>query len=278
MSVRSVMVLSLAILAIAVACTVMLSTDSDAAPIDDLGLAEYREDMQKDSFMKPVLGQEMMRQAPRTSDGPAPGMAKPMSKGPQALPLGEIADSDVPGPVEINVPRYIGPVPMERIIDDFEVVFKEKRDLESQGRTVEVVDDNEYADIQAEVVTVMMDIIDSDTDDISEEGFLPALLVELETRDMASAASTVRDMLEYRASEEMATTGVLLPGSKSKDGPEDDEDDINAAPYRFDEAADDDEESFFIDTPIFTDDGDVPILTSNDLSVRPVDRGCIIVF
>ena len=294
MSSRSVMIIMLAVIAAAVACLIMLPMDSDAADTEP-SLTAYASQT-ADVFQAGMLDPRVEPRAPLCppdvpSDEEVPeditgdlpripkGQDPTMSKEPKLIPKPPVeAPSMVePNHFEITVPSYVDPVSAERIIDDYEFIFKEKRELESGGNRVDVIDANEYEGVQADLVSIMSELVANDPASIPNDGFVEMLLLKLKENGMSDAADAVRAVMQYRSLDQEVLAEVQQPGFKSKDSAEEDDDDINSVPYRMEEVTEDEDAPKMYVSDISFEE---IILTpaADDITFRSVDRGCRLLF
>ena len=288
------MVIMLAVIAAAVACLVMLPMDSDAAETESSVTAYASQTA--DVFQAGMLDPRVEPRAPLcppdvTSDeeaseditGDLPRIPKgqdpTMPKEPKPMPKPPV---EVPSLVglnhfEITVPSYVDPVSADRIIDDYEFIFKEKRELESGGNRVDIIDANEYEGVQADLVAIMSEMVANNLVSIPNDGFIDVLLVKLKENGMSDAADAVRAVMQYRSLDQEVLAEVQQPGFKSKDSAEEDDDDINSVPYRMEEVTEDEDAPTMCVSDI--SDEDITLTpAADDNSFRSVDRGCRLLF
>ena len=307
MSAKSVLFISLAVIAVAIACATMITTDSEAASCEENLMVAYGEGRSESFAASPIESQlePAKREGPRNMDGPmsfggdrtevnAPQMmeqSEPMmpmdmgvrdeqmcpDNGPMPVNDEPMFKSNEPKHVDVVVPKHDEPVPTERIIEKYETVFKEKRELESMGNIVDIIDPNTYDGPQAELVSVIVVIVSDDDPEMSEDEFLICLLNELEEREMYDAADIVRNILAYRSLDKEVLADVNTMGFRSKDG-EEEEDDIVSTPYRMEEVEEDEDAPVYMDAPVFDEGYNVSFPAADAFDVRSVDRGCEVAF
>ncbi len=279
MSIKSIIAITLAVLASAFVCLAVVSIDSEATSFDNDFMTVSAE-LLPDNFEAMPFGPQSN---PMETSGliPIGGDPDPMT-GPRAPAdqpektiLREIPVDFDPMHVEIMVPDHAEPVASKIVIDDYEQIYKEKRELESNGADVEIIDGNEYEGVQAELVSVMMMLMIEETA-IAEGDFLPYLLNELEQRELSDAADLVRYFIDYGT----VTHGIMKEidpnGFKSKDG--DEVDDISSEPCYIEEVEDEEDAPVLPDAFLIEEGYDTSFMTADDFDVRFVDRGCKVAF
>jgi hypothetical protein len=208
-------------------------------------------------------------QPPAPSNNGARSQAQSTPQGPQGPTMGQKSSS----PKSIDIPKKDVPPKIDGIVKDYEEAFTEKMELESNGEPVIVIDHNIYTGEEAVIVSAMQKVMDNPD---FEADFLVQVIDVLESEGEFKAADTVRTILDSRFEGVNAVVGLQQSGSnRSKDGSDDEEDDMND-PVTIEDVDDEEEDAVFVDdapsvsgVSVFAD----PMSADMHFCVRYDDRG-----
>ncbi|MBR2254489.1 MAG: hypothetical protein IJ856_01505 [Candidatus Methanomethylophilaceae archaeon] len=234
MSSRSALLVALAVLAVAMTMLAACADDLDASSDDRTsvmgcgvsfsgfpgpdahsGVPDYVP-MGGQSLNGPGFGGDLGFKAPCEAEPRSPRAFHPMQ--PQYV---------------ITVPHHEDPFDGARLVEEYENAYKEKKEFEGKGVSVEVRDTNVYTGPQGELVDAMRKVLDAPVPEDSDEGFLMQVLTVLEAEG-SSAAEFVRSVLDARFFGTDAQSELQLPSGRSKDDREE-EDDICSDPVQVEE-------------------------------------------
>jgi len=127
----------------------------------------------------------------------------------------------------------------EKTVEEYEKAYYEKKELEEQGETVTVIDENMYSGLEAAIVNAMQEILNGAVQiEDSTPDFLMQVIIVLETEN-SSAADVVRDILDKRFFGTEVQTEFQQPNSRSK---EDLDDDMESDPVYIDEESEEEDD------------------------------------
>ena len=237
MSSRSVLFAVVAVLAVAMAVFAMGAADLDASSDDHM--PAFAGGTMNGDHVGPTVHPGVPVDVPMPGPFCEPyfdmGPGFP-SNGPVMASVHHGPDSKsnpVPPQMVITVPNHDGSSDGERLVEEYEKAYKEKKEFEGKGVSVEVHDSNVYSGLQEELVDAMRKVLDAPVPEDSDEGFLMQVLTVLEAEG-SSAAEFVRSVLDARFFGTDAQSELQLPSGRSKDDREE-EDDIGSDPVQVEE-------------------------------------------